>query len=243
MRLALIAALATCAGAALAGEPAQKPVFFNTTARVTLDAAGMPLSIEPNPELPEAVRAYIQRRVRQWRFSPPERNGITGGAITYIRLGACALPEPSGGYRLGVDLKGNGPRYAGAPALMVPPYPRHEMRRGGEAKMLVSYVVEPDGSTTFEGVEFTDGRSHRRDSFADVVRLWVERMRYEPEFLAGQAVRTRISVPLEFMLTRRHGKHVEPGLASAECRLASGQAPPALQPLAMDSPVKVEPRS
>ena len=241
MRLALIAALATCAGAALAGEPAQKPVFFNTTARVTLDAAGMPLSIEPNPELPEAVRAYIQRRVRQWRFSPPERNGITGGAITYVQLGACALPDASGGYRLGVDLKGNGPRYA-APVMLVPAYPRHEMRRGGEAKMIVSYVVERDGSTTFEGVDFTDGRSHRRDSFADVARMWVQGMRYEPEFLAGHAVRTRITVSLQFSLTPGRGKHVEQGLDSAECRLAAGQGPATLQPLAMDSPVKVEPR-
>ena len=31
-----------------------------------------------------------------------ERDGITGAAVTYVRLGACALPA-EGGYRLAVD--------------------------------------------------------------------------------------------------------------------------------------------
>ena len=242
MRLFFLAALAACAASVSAAEPASDPVAFNTWARVTLDAAGHPLSIEPSPDLPEAVRDVIGDRVARWHFTPPGRNGVTGGAITYVQLGACALPDASGGYRLGVDLKGNGPRYAVAPVMLVPAYPRHEMRRGGEAKMVVSYVVERDGSTTFEGVDFTDGRSHRRDSFADVARLWVQGMRYEPEFLAGDAVRTRITVSLEFSLTPGRGKHVEQGLDSAECRLAAGQGPATLQPLAMDSPVKIEPR-
>lgn len=244
MRIAAFAALTVLATSAVAAEPVSKPVAFHTWARVSLDAAGQPTSIEPSPELPEAVREYLRARVAQWHFSPPMRDGKTGSAVTFVRLGACALPEPGGGYRLGVDLKGNGPRYASA-GIMVPPiYPRSDMRRGREASMRVSYLVEPDGSTRFERVEFTDGRPHRDDSFEDAARDWVEQMHYEPEVLAGQPVRTRVEVPVTFTLgaPSRHSRAASV-LASEECQLAAGAAPAGLQPLAMDSPVQVEPRS
>ena len=63
MRIALLAAIACVATASLAAEPALQPVAFNTWARVTLDSGGQPLSIEPNPELPEPVREFLRTRV------------------------------------------------------------------------------------------------------------------------------------------------------------------------------------
>lgn len=237
-------------GAARAGDPdGTRPLAFRAEAKVTLDAAGMPLSVEPSADLPESIRAFIRARVATWHFSPPEQDGMTGPATTYLRLGACAFPEASGGYRMGLDLKGNGPLYANGPLMNPPRYPREALIKRYGAKADVTIVVGTDGLATLEAIDYKEGGNHRRDGFDAVLREWVQGMRYEPEQLAGHPVRTRMRVPVMF--------HVEPRSSapedfvdaarkkaadSAECRLAAGEAPPVgLQPVALDSPVRIAP--
>ncbi len=248
VRIALLAFFIAFTGPVPAAEPAKsadpaaQPVVFRTWAKVALDASGQPTSIEPGPDLPAPVREYLAAKIAQWHFSPPARGTTTGSAVTYLRLGACALPDPAGGYRLGVDLKGNGPRYASAPLMLPPVYPTQAMRQGYGAKMVVSYVVEPDGSATFEGIEYTDGKPRGRNVFGRAVRDWVKHMRYEPEYLAGAPVRTRVQVPVEFSIGRPDSSaHLQRVLGSDECREAASTAG-GLQPLAVDSPVTVEVR-
>lgn len=252
MRVLLTAILiGALGGSAVAapGEPEPKPIAFRTDAKVTLDAAGKLLAVEANQDLPAAVRDFIEKRVATWHFSPPEQDGVTGPAVTYLTLGACALPVPEGGYRLAVDFKRNGPRYAGGPVFRPPAYPRSANIRGIGASMVVTYVVDTHGRATLENLEYTDGASHRRDGFDESIDAWLRDMRFDPEQLAGKAVRTRIKTFVTFTAgdqapTRDEFlKTIEVQAAkSEECRLAGGEMEPAgLAPLALNSPVRVEP--
>ncbi len=246
---AVALAFAAAAAAAAADEPAQKPVAFRAEAKVTLDAAGKPLAVEASQDLPAPVRNFIEQRVATWHFSPPEQDGVTGPAVTFLDLGACALPVPQGGYRLAVDFKRNGPRYANGPVFQAPAYPRSAMIRRIGAAMDVVYVVGTDGRATLEKLEYTEGEGGRRDGFDASVREWLDQMRFEPEQLAGRPVRTRIRTHVAFrpgtpgparddfrrQLEERAAK-------SDECRLAAGdQQPEGPARVALDSPVRVEP--
>ena len=250
---AMIAAgIAGASHAAAAGNPdAARPLAFRAEAKVTLDASGKPVAVEPSADLPESIRAFIRQRVATWHFSPPEQDGVTGPATTYLRLGACAFPEADGSYRMGLDLKGNGPLYANGPLMNPPRYPREALIKRYGAKADVTIVIGTDGLATIEGIDYQEGGNHRRDGFDAALREWVQGMRYEPEQLAGHPVRTRLRVPVAF--------HVEPrgfsredfveaarrrASESEECRLAAGEAPPSgLQPVALDSPVRIAPAS
>lgn len=251
---ALIAAVTVAATAlprdARADDPdARRPMAFSSQAKVTLDAAGHPLTIEPSADLPESVRAFIRQRVATWHFSPPEQDGVTGPAVTYVRLGACAFPEAGGGYRLGLDLKGNGPLYANGPRLDPPRYPKEALMKRFAATAVVTFVIGIDGLATLEGIDYEEGGRHRRDGFDAAMREWVQGMRYEPEQLAGHPVRTRMRVPVTFSIEPRSFSHEDfveaerkKAADSEECRLAAGEAPPAgLQPVALDSPVRIQP--
>jgi hypothetical protein len=228
---------------------AASPVAFRAEAKVTLDASGHPVAIEPSEDLPTSIRDYIKGRVATWRFNPPEQDGVTGPAVTYLRLGACAVPESSGGYRLAVDFKGNGPRYAKGPIMLPPGYPKAALSRHIEAIAVVTYVVGTDGRTDLEGIDYEDDSDHRADGIDDVLREWVRDMRYDPEQLAGHPVRTRLRVPVVFQIkgrqfTRRaYRKELrEDAVKSEECRIAAGSAPPeGLQPVVLNSPVRIAP--
>lgn len=251
---ALIAAAAVAATAlprdARADDPvATRPLAFRAEAKVTLDAAGKPLAIEPSADLPESIRAFIRQRVATWHFSPPEQDGVTGPAVTYVRLGACAFPESGGGYRMGLDLKGNGPLYANGPWMEPPRYPKEALIKRFDARADVTFVIGTDGLATLEGINYEEGGRHRRNGFDAALREWVQGMRYEPEQLAGHPVRTRLRVPVTFSIEPRSFSHEDFVEAerkkiaeSEECRLAAGEAPPAgLQPVALDSPVRIAP--
>jgi hypothetical protein len=214
-----------------------------------LDPAGKLLAVEANQDLPAPVREFIEKRVATWHFSPPEQDGVTGPAVTYLTLGACALPVPEGGYRLAVDFKRNGPRYANGPVFRPPAYPRSENIRGIGASMIVTYIVGTDGRARLETLEYTDGASHRRDHFDAAVEDWLRDMRFDPEQLAGKPVRTRIKTYVKFTSADSAAGHddflkaIEAKTAkSEECRLAGGQSEPAgMAPLALNSPVRVDP--
>jgi hypothetical protein len=260
MRLLPLFMLAVTAGAAGAAVPpaaapvdgaAAKLVAFRAEAKVTLDATGKPVSVEPSADLPAPIRDFIRQRVATWHFSPPEQDGVTGPAVTYLRLGACAIPQADGNYRLAVDFKDNGPLYANGPMLNPPAYPKDALVRRIGAKADVTFVVGVDGLATIEGIEYEDGSNHRRDGIDAALREWVRGMRYEPEQLAGHAVRTRIHVPVTFSITAPEAstrdalrdKAHERAVTSEECRLAAGDAAPpeGLRPVALNSPVKLEP--
>lgn len=244
--LAALACASLAGAAARAADDPARPVAFRADARVELDAGGRPTRIEVSRDLPEAIRAYVARRVAAYTYSPPHRDGVSGPAVTYLHLGACAIPEGAG-YRLGLDYKGNGPRLA-TPGARVPvlPFPPSAMRSGRtEVTMQVAFHIEPDGSATFDKVTYADGDAHRRDGFDALARAWPKLLRFEPEQLAGRALRSQATIQLTYTVRRpgavREGL-VEQALRSRECQAAAGADEGPL-PVALDSPVRVVPTS
>ena len=241
MRRVLLTSVALLAGVVGAAEP----VAFRAEAKVEIDASGRPTKIEASADLPEAVRTFIEKKVATWQFAPPSRDGVTGSGVTYLNLGACAVPVANG-YRMAVDFKGNGPRLAGRPMLPPPRYPPAAQRAGEGAQMVVKWIVEADGRATLEQIERSDGAKVKRiDHFDKPIREWVASLRYDPEELAGKAVRTRVVVPVTFSIGDAKGagtfkqQLVERAKQSPECQLAASKLLDGLQPVAVDSPFKL----
>lgn len=224
---------------------AAEPVTFRADAKVTLDASGKPLSIEPSADLPQPIREFIAKRVATWSFSPPTRDGKVASGVTYLDLGACAIPVDGDGYRMALDFKGNGPEVVGG-VMPTPMYPRAARIAGIETSLLVTIVVEPDGTATLETITPDEGSMpNRRDGFEQAARSWVTALHFVPEQFDGKAVRTRMRVHLDFRFSdasiqqlrkERQDQIVE----SNECRKAAlGEQ--GLQPVVLDSPVQVRP--
>lgn len=208
-----------------------KLITFKAQAKVTVDAAGKPTQVEASGDLPDAVRTYIERRVATWSFAPPQRGGQIGDGVTYVHLGACAIPTKDG-YSLAIDYKNNGPGMVSVP---IPYYPPAAARAGVETTMNVTYVVEPNGRATFEKAKFTGPKM--RD-FELLAKEWVKAMRYKPEEFDGQPVRTRITTPVDFKLGNVSKKELakESPENQPECKAATE---PDLRPVAQDSPFKL----
>ena len=247
MRLTLFAVGMVVATTAMAADG--DPIAFRADARVELDVDGKPTKVEASQDLPAAIRSLIEERVRKYSFSPPERDGVRGPAVTFLQLGACAVPGPQG-YRLGLDLKGNGPRI-GRPdgRLLVMPYPLQALTLRSEVTMTIVFFIEPDGSASLDTVKYSDGKSHLRDGFAALARDWVKLVRFEPEQLAGQPLRSRAEVSFNYTLSPRNAhvggrtsKVLKPGLQqikqSPECKIASGDTTEP-EVIAEDSPTRV----
>lgn len=246
LTLAIVAAASV--GAAEVAKP--KVVAFNASVRVEVDAAGKPVKVEAPADLPEAIRGFIEKRVASWQYQPAKANGMPASAVTFVRVGACAIPVAEG-YRLGLDFKGNGPALetSGPWFLPPPPYPSAALRGGGEGAFKVSYVIQKDGSTRVASVEAIEGTAGRFvKDFRVGLTSWIEGMRYRPEVVAGMPVETEMSLPVSFSLSQGGGGNwrkqyqqrlEEQALASKECVAAQGVGGPL--PIASNSPVKITP--
>lgn len=248
-----IAALAACClivvlPAIAANETKPDVVAFNATVRVDVDAAGKPVKVEAPADLPESIRGYIEKRVASWQYEPAKQDGIPVSAVTFVKVGACAIPVATG-YRMGLDFKGNGPAIVDpGPWFMRPPqYPRELQRAGAQGTFQVAYAIQSDGTTRLVSIEPIDtntGNRHAR-AFKDTIASWIEGQRYLPEQVGGKPVATEMSFPVSFELkvggnreAYRNGLEAR-ALASKECIAAS--APIGPLPVATNLPVKVTP--
>ena len=247
------AAMALCmATPVLAGDrdASKDVVAFNASVRVEVDAAGKPVKVEAPADLPEAIRGYIEKRVASWQYQPAKAHGAPAAAVTYVRVGACAIPVAEG-YRLGLDFKGNGPALETPGPWFLPPpqYPRDLQRRGAEGQFKVSYVVQKDGSTRVKSVVSLDGDGRRyAKEFIRALTDWIEDMRYRPEQVGGVAMETEMSFPVSFKIDgnsdgdwrKQYQKELQArAIASRECIAASMPGGPL--PVASNSPVTVIP--
>ena len=104
-------------------------VAFPASVRVDVDASGRPVKVEAPADLPEPIRAFIEKRVATWHYSPAMVAGVPQAGTTYVRVGACAVPEGDQ-YRLAIDYKGNGPRFAdGKPLVDLQDRTMNQIRR------------------------------------------------------------------------------------------------------------------
>ena len=230
-KLACIAVYAGLLGAApvQAAEPAQAKadvVAFNASVRVEVDAAGKPVKVEAPADLPESIRAYIEKRVASWQYQPAKVNGTPVSAVTFVQVGACAVPTEAGGaFKLWLDFKGNGPRIVAAADRLPPPsYPIEAQVKGYSGTFRVGYSIEPDGKPRLDSIETLDGGNKLAKVFHPALKKWVENLRYEPV----SEWRKRYLADLQAR-----------AIASKECAAAGGGD--ALRPIAQNSPIKVIP--
>jgi Gram-negative bacterial tonB protein. len=238
------------AAPAIAADDAGKPgvVAFNASVRVDVDASGKPVKVEAPADLPESIRSFIEKRVASWQYTPAKQGGVPASAVTYVKVGACAIPVADG-YRMGLDFKGNGPAVVDpGPWFMRPPQYPHELQRAGaQGTFQVAYAIQADGTTrlsSIKPIETTTGNRHAK-AFKDEITRWIESQRYQPEQVNGTPVATDMSFPVSFELREGRGRKPyrqeleDRALASSECIAASGPSGPL--PIALDSPVKVIP--
>lgn len=239
--LAVLLALTVAAGAGAA--PADTPargdvVAFSASVRVDVDASGTPVKVEVPPDLPEAIRAVIEQRVRSWQYRPARIDGVPQAATTYVAVDACAVPI-AGGYRLGVDFDGNGLRVAGDKRLPPPLYPGRALRSGTEADFVLILGIAADGRAVIDEIEKVDVSGHAgRNDFEPQLRQWARTLRFDPELLAGRPVAGRVRVPVSFTIHRDGDRPTKEewqakARTSRECQLAAGGGdlkPVALQP-------------
>lgn len=228
-----------------------KVVAFKASVRVEVDASGKPVKVEAPQDLPQPIRAFIEKRVAAWQYQPAKADGVPAPAVTYVSVGACAIPTPAGdAFRLGLDYKGNGPAIANKyQRLMPPPYPPDAQKGGGSGVFKVSYAIQPDGSAKLKSIDVLEQKGERyARSFRKALTYWVETLRYQPELVNGQAVATEMAFPVSFSLDndgagswrKRYQDELQArAISSKECVAAA--APDGLMPIAQDSPVKITP--
>ncbi|MGQ4660478.1 energy transducer TonB [Lysobacter sp. F6437] len=232
MRIATLCLAALMAGSAAASEPPSDGlVVFSSNARVEVDAAGNVVDVQEDATLPVAIGQALEATVRDWKFKAPVLDGVRVGGVTYVRLGACAVPIVGGGYRLAFQYNGNGPLKLSFPA---PRYPMDALAAQVGGDFNVTYRVEPDGTAVVEAIEGSG--PHARD-FRSSLRNWIEKSTHKPELIAGQPVATRLSVPVEFHIGRRLPEQ-EGTPESPSCQVALGKEAEQDRTVALDSPFK-----
>lgn len=233
MRIVALCMAALVAGSAAASEP--KPdelVVFSSNARVEVDATGNVVDVQEDPALPAAIGQALDANVRGWKFKPPVRDGVPVGGVTYVRLGACAAPIESGGYHLAFQYEGNGPLKLDFP---VPRYPMEALKARAEGDFVVTYRVNADGTAAVETIE---GPRSDLEHFKHGLHAWVASFRHEPELVGGQAVATRIRIPVEFNLDIGSSDRKGTRPKSPSCQIALGRAADSDRAVALDSPFR-----
>jgi hypothetical protein len=226
------------ASASLQAGEATDPVRFPATARVVLDAEGVPQQVQANPTLPSVVREAVEARVAQWRFEPARVDGVPRPGVTHVRLKACAIPQADGGMRIGMDYASNGPGYA-ENALRLPQmrYPPLAARAGSEGRFEITVRVGKDGRATLETIKTRQGSV---GDFRQAMQTWVESIRYLPEVVDGHPIETQLRYPVAFFFVQERASAPDPRTVDArspECAAAAGQEDP-MTPVVLDSPFK-----
>jgi len=234
-----LAVLAAVPAIAAADNPSDV-VAFRASVRVDVDASGKPVKVEAPADLPDSIRAFVEKRVASWQYQPAKVEGVPQSAITYVDVNACAVPAAQG-YRLGVDFAGNGPRTAADKPLVAPKYPRVAERSNTSAQFVLILGVEADGHVVIDQIERADisGRAGASE-FEPLLRRWIKTVRFDPEHVAGKPVRGQVRMPVDFIMGDSRSRQALreelqiKAQTSRECQIASGGAdlkPVALQPV------------
>lgn len=226
--------LLLCIGIASANDALQEPVAFKATAKVVVDAQGVPQTVVASQALPEPIRFAVEQRVAEWRFEPLVIDGQPRTGSTHVFLEACAVPREDGGLSIAMEYTGNGPGYPdGELRLRLPEYPTDAMRSGSTGSFRVVVVVGADGSAVVESIQREQGSLRY---FEAPLRAWASSLRYVPEEVDGVPVSTRISIPLDFTLARPSRRNAETRDSKACATASQGGWP--RDPVVLDSPFR-----
>jgi protein TonB len=200
---------ALIAAAALAGtrevahrlpEAPPDPIIFTTVARSTAPAAlalpGSPGSLVARPELrvPDVVIPLVSNLLDNFARVPPVP--LQGGDVTQLSgVVPARTLGPDRVYDHHTVDRAVAPR-AGNPS---PEFPQVLRSAGVSGEVLARFVVDTNGRVEPGSVAITSA-SH--SLFADAVRRWLPRTRYEPARAGSARVRQVVEQRIEFALMR-----------------------------------------
>lgn len=224
------------------------PVTFNTYARVAVDATGHPTSVDiDDAALPAAITERLSDRIRKLPFSPPERDGRGGNAVTWVQVAACAVPMDDGNFRLGMDVLGNGPKPATGRTVLLD-VPNQALVAGDGGAFLMTVQVDADGTARLLDLDQSEGSRQHFRLWRRALQDYIAKLRYEPERLAGSPVASRIRMNMSVGISNdgfdEHMRKLREtmlarAVLSRECQAAAGNSPATT--VALDSPVKFAP--
>jgi TonB family protein len=137
--------------------------------------------------------------VQAWEFVPAMVDGQPMETRTGLIIGIHATEKSDGSVTLQITDAHTGPRTLS----MVPPrYPDDAVGAGVSGLVLVDLQVEPDGKPAILDMSFdgSSGKRNYRESFKNATENAVKAWTFQPEVVAGHAVRTRMQVPVTFCL-------------------------------------------
>jgi hypothetical protein len=199
------------------------PVAFSTSLRMVLGVDGKPRALEADERLPELLREQLVRQIGDWRFESVDGQPIPGEVVTWVHLDVCLKPNPQDpdALNMAVSFGRLGPKME--PGVF-PRYPKGAARGGHTADLKVDYLVRPDGRISLERIESQRDRQPYRHEFESSVRAWLAELRFVPEQLDGQAIATRMSMPIRFSLGGGSAtKETRQAMDSDECAAAAGK--------------------
>lgn len=226
------------------------PALTTTQVRIDVDATGRVAAVEPTSKLPAPLADTIRRHVAQWRFDAPRRDGLPVAGTTFARMSVCAMQAPgSGDLAFALGASENGP---GMDARMLRPSFFPPMSTAlvelGRLDMEAIYEVGTDGRATVVSLTTTPANPGVRRGIEAAFRKWLAPMRFQPEALDGQAVATRVRLPITFTFERADGIRPDRDIrrriieshptCQALLKAPDGDAKPQV---ALDSPFRLQP--
>jgi Gram-negative bacterial TonB protein C-terminal len=216
------------------------------TARVDVDADGRIVAVEPlgtllGAELSDAVRQAVSR----WTFVPAEHDGKSAPARTYVNLDI-ERQKDGDKYNVRFRYRSNGPTYTAGIDKVVVPYPQQMISHRREARLIFTARVMPDGSLrdiALDGAQTTAGSE--ATPFVEACKRAIGKWRVQPETVGGEAVATRVLIPLNFSLKAFNGYGQAVSTPHGELLPASDSPAPIGEEntypgnlIALDSPLK-----
>jgi hypothetical protein len=209
------------AGLLATSAAASPPSRFNATAEVQVRADGSAeliqvfdlAGLDPSPEVQAPIKSKLAQRIAKWSFEPARRDGVAVDGRTYLSIAMEAVPQPEGHYLVRVLSARPGPHMN----VMKPPrYPRMAVEQRVEALIVLVLHMGADGTTQDVAVERIVAPACKRAQANWLVAPAKEAAKQwtiSNETVAGQALPTRVRVPVSFCMTPQWCRRThEPGL-------------------------------
>jgi TonB family protein len=164
-----------------------------------VDASGHITATQVDNDVPADIAGVLAGAVKQWAFVPATRDGKPVRAHTFIRAKLQVAPDASGHSTVRIYFMGNGPKFD--ETNISPRYPRDAARAHQQAFVMLDATVQPDGSLTDMTVHSRSRRWPLQRAFTESVLEAAKQWRATPERVDGQAVATRMRIPMNFTLS------------------------------------------
>jgi TonB family protein len=172
---------------------------------VTIDAAGKPVGIEPDPALGAELGAFLRDTIAGWEFVPAQLNGRPAAARTTVTVRMRASPA-EGRNRVALQIigAGTGPGYASTSA---PKYPDLALRRSLVGEVIMQVQIGSDGRVSAAEVKRSNAHQVLQSAALAAVKRWT----FHPEQVEGVSLATTALVPIRFCLSERRCPSLDGG--------------------------------